>query len=621
MAVLAEKQRCSGSRAFIGVIFMAFLAASEICEVGEDDDSALLQSAHPTVQSGLAEVQLYQGNFMFRKHKLTEGTFIGMAFAALIFLIWEFTFNLTKYKPTVQGATGEANTPESPGSAPGNLGDRWWLIIMSAMIEVVSGSVYGMGAWQDDLRDSLNISMTGATVIGAMTFIGNLAGFLGGMIFDKYGPKAAVCLGSCGLCIGYCLIGFALASQVSTSWKLILACLGSLLAGYASVSLLDNIVCMACSVSFPRNRAAVVGYLKAVLATAGGLWALLWVQVFKDRYGLLAFMAISAIASFAVGVLSLSSMKVLPNHCRERVQSQGEYARAFALLFFLTILTCFNVFASYGYASGVAHPTLQNGFVALALQMSPLLVLFTCKESWFTTGENLTKSEGNANVKSGLPFRVAFFGMDFWLLWATQFAIFGAGVATNQNLALILESAGHDSASSLGVALFALTSALSRVVVGILSDKYQGYFTRFHWVTAGAFCAMIGELLVSLMTLKGIMMGTLLMGLSFGSFYTVIVPMVNEMYGNLEFGKMWGAQITSQAAAALIIVCNLMPLVYRKAAAGEELCQGPGCYRPSFILLTMLNALGLISALALQVRNADSVPVTRLVKETKNEES
>ena len=46
-----------------------------------------------------------------------------------------------------------------------------------------------------------------------------------------------------------------------------------------------------------------------------------------------------------------------------------------------------------------------------------------------------------------------------------------------------MESAGHDSASSLGVALFALTSALSRVVVGILSDKYQGYFTRFHWVT------------------------------------------------------------------------------------------------------------------------------------------
>lgn len=60
--------------------------------------------------------------------------------------------------------------------------------------------------------------------------------------------------------------------------------------------------------------------------------------------------------------------------------------------------------------------------------------------------------------------------------------------------------------------------------------------------TISAFHAISGHLFVT-----GIMMGTLLMGLSFGSFYTVIVPMVNEMYGNLEFGKMWGAQITSQA--------------------------------------------------------------------------
>jgi hypothetical protein len=43
----------------------------------------------------------------------------------------------------------------------------------------------------------LEISMTSATIIGAMTFMGTLAGFLGGMMFDRYGPKSAVCLGSC----------------------------------------------------------------------------------------------------------------------------------------------------------------------------------------------------------------------------------------------------------------------------------------------------------------------------------------------------------------------------------------------------------------------------------------
>lgn len=81
------------------------------------------------------------------------------------------------------------------------------------------------------------------------------------------------------LSIGYCLIGVALVSGLGKELKVLLASLGSLLAGYSSVSLLDNITCMACSISFPQNRAAAVGYLKAVLATAGGLWALLWVQV------------------------------------------------------------------------------------------------------------------------------------------------------------------------------------------------------------------------------------------------------------------------------------------------------------------------------------------------------
>lgn len=84
------------------------------------------------------------------------------------------------------------------------------------------------------------------------------------------------------LSIGYCLIAIALLTGFSTTAKTFLAGLGSLLAGYAAVSLMDNIVCMACSISFPQNRAAVVGYLKAVLATAGGLWALLWVQVGCD---------------------------------------------------------------------------------------------------------------------------------------------------------------------------------------------------------------------------------------------------------------------------------------------------------------------------------------------------
>lgn len=249
------------------------------------------------------------------------------------------------------------------------------------------------------------------------------------------------------------------------------------------------------------------------------------------------------------------------------------------------------------------------GLIALGLQIAPCSVLFCAKAGTEGAEDRLMSPMA---PKSGLTFQVAAQGMDFYLLWLCQFAVFGAGVATNQNLALILESAGHDAASSLGVALFALSSAFSRIVAGYLSDKYKAYFTRFHWLSAGACCAMLGEFFVSLMDLQGIMVGTLLMGLSFGSFYTIIIPMVNEMYGTLEFGKLWGAQMSSQAAAALIIMSTVLPLFYRKASDGEDVCQGAACYRPSFLLLTALNALGLVSALALQVRNSDSLPIARL---------
>ena len=46
-------------------------------------------------------------------------------------------------------------------------------------------------------------------------------------------------------------------------------------------------------------------------------------QVFRNRFGLVSFMAISAIAAFVVGIMSLSSIKVLPPHCREPLKDRG----------------------------------------------------------------------------------------------------------------------------------------------------------------------------------------------------------------------------------------------------------------------------------------------------------
>eukprot|EP00440_Ansanella_granifera_P035785 gb/GFBE01038818.1/.p1 GENE.gb/GFBE01038818.1/~~gb/GFBE01038818.1/.p1 ORF type:complete len:621 (+),score=167.14 gb/GFBE01038818.1/:1-1863(+) len=497
--------------------------------------------------------------------------------------------------------------------------ERWWLIVMSCMVQMVAGSVYAMGAWQDELRDSLQITMDGVAAIGAATFAGSVAAMAGGLAFDKLGPRAAVTLGATAVTIGYLLIGTAVVAgtAVSPSVKLLLAALGSMMAGYSSVSLLDNVVCMACSLSFPSNRAAVVGYLKAVLATAAGLWALLWVHVFKPPHGpgLPAYIAFTAAVSLGISILSLSGLKVLPEGPSRDAFSKSDNSRLLTLIVMLICLAVFDVGVSFLFSQGKVEPTTTLGYAGSAMGLLPLCVLFMSSGSEAGASEKLSAGSASptaAAVPDGLTFGTAVKGIDFWLLWLMQFSVFGAGVATNQNLALILESAGNASASGLGVALFALTSSLSRIAVGILSDKYSDYISRFNWMTLVAAVAVAGQLMVSFMNIGSIMLGTLLMGLSFGAFFTVIVPIVNEMYGRKEFGVIMGSQLASQAAAAFIICFEMLPAFYRKAAAGEAVCKGAACYQMSFLLLTGLNGIGLAAAIWLQVRNRDSMPVNRL---------
>eukprot|EP00930_Biecheleria_cincta_P032853 TRINITY_DN22766_c0_g1_i1.p1 TRINITY_DN22766_c0_g1~~TRINITY_DN22766_c0_g1_i1.p1 ORF type:complete len:623 (-),score=134.13 TRINITY_DN22766_c0_g1_i1:213-2081(-) len=492
--------------------------------------------------------------------------------------------------------------------------DRWWLIVMSCMVQLVAGSVYAMGAWQNALRDELGVTMEGIAAVGAATFAGSLAAMLGGQVFDLLGPKAAVTLGATAVTVGYLLIGLAVVAKdaFAPGVKLLLAAVGAMLTGYSSVSLLDNVVCMACSLSFPEDRAAVVGYLKAVLATAAGLWALLWVHVFKAPHGpgLPAYIAFAAAASLSIAIISLPGLKVLPAGSSRKKFDNEDSSRFTILLVSLIALAFFDVGVSFLFSQGKIEPTSMLGYIGSALSVLPLLMLLVARGQQ----EKLSIESDKKGTVDGLNFMTAAGGLDFWLLWFMQFAVFGGGVATNQNLALILESAGNASASGLGVALFALTSSLSRIAVGILSDRYSDVISRFNWLTIVAGTAVVGQLMVSFMNFGTIMLGTLLMGLSFGAFFTVIVPVVNEMYGRKRFGVIMGSQLASQAAAAFSICLYILPSFYKKAAAaiGKEVCEGPACFRTSFLLLTGVNAVGLAFAFLLQQRNREDMPVDRL---------
>ena len=238
----------------------------------------------------------------------------------------------------------------------GSTSRRWALIISAVAVQLISGAVYAMGVWQSALRDALDLDTAAITAIGAATFAGSIMAMLGGKAFDALGPRDACALGGSIFACGYLTIGLAVyfADQLSPVARVAMPAVGCALAGYSSVSLLDNVVCMACSLSFPKDRASLVGYLKAVLASAAGLWALLWVHVFKTHYGLVAYIACTAVAA-VIGVgLALLGLTVLPPEDRQPFDAADSTRLSLAIGFTVS-LALFSVGVSARRAHARTH--------------------------------------------------------------------------------------------------------------------------------------------------------------------------------------------------------------------------------------------------------------------------
>ena len=539
------------------------------------------------------------------------------------------------------GATEDSDSSDTSSAK------RWALLVAAALVQTISGAIYAAGAWQTALRDGLGTDSGGVQVVGACAFAGSLLATLGGRAFDAFGPRAACLLGGALATGGFVALIVALAGAArapgARGW-LALAAGGMLLVGFSSVSLLDNVVSMAASLSFPSERAAVVGWLKAVLATSAAFWALLWVHAFAppDGLGLLAFLALSATFTALATLAAAPALRILKGP-RDTAPFGDDDGRRLRRGLGATLALClFCVGVAFLYSSGRIAATPPLAVVAFALALAPATLLqpntFRVLGHGAASGDAADAAEraalnaaprGDAapparpkfhasrsqiHVQTGVPFGAAATGLDFWLLFYVQFAVFGAGIATNQNLSMILESEGSPQFAGLGVALFALASTCSRAAVGLLvaSPAVSAVVSKWAWLALVATCATLGEALVAVEGVAPTMSGVLLCGLAFGAFFTLVVPVVNECFGARDFGTIMGAQLASQFFSTVLFSLELLPTVYKAAeAAGSDVCHGANCYRESFSTLAACNFLALLASLWLGARNATSLPASR----------
>ncbi|GBF87528.1 MFS general substrate transporter [Raphidocelis subcapitata] len=196
-----------------------------------------------------------------------------------------------------------------------------------------------------------------------------------------------------------------------------------------------------------------------------------------------------------------------------------------------------------------------------------------------------------------------------WCVFA-QFCV-GTGVALamlNNMGQLVVALGGPRGGQVALVSLFSVANAAGRLVMGYWPEKaLHGRGTPRPLFLAGVAAAMA---LVSLATayasLAALYPMAVLMGLLFGSHWSLVPAICSDLFGLAHFGSNYTALQFAPAMGSYLLATRLTGALYDAAAAAHgdpRDCVGPDCFRAAFLVLAALALAGAAACAAAAARS------------------
>ncbi len=304
------------------------------------------------------------------------------------------------------------------------------------------------------------------------------------------------------------------------------------------------------------SKAAIGNTLFFVLFAVGSLMFV--VGKLQQRYKVKTLVLLGSIIS-ALSLIFLSRVNTL----------QGLYLWAFligASSAFIYIPTITAVQISYPHKKGLVSGIVNLSFGFSAALMSPVFyfmlkglgygpmcvllaafsLFFGVMSSFFITiPEERKDSEQKVSIltERDLTVRSAIKTKAFWALWLT-WAFQGAGCISMVSLAVNFGlSRGLDAREAvLILTCFNITNGLSRIFMGYLSDRFSGRLVMSStFLLAGSAYIILFQIHSPLLYF----IGAALVGLAFGTMFSVSAPLAAECFGLRHFGSIFGLIFTA----------------------------------------------------------------------------
>eukprot|EP01064_Diplonema_japonicum_P005131 TRINITY_DN1343_c3_g1_i1.p1 TRINITY_DN1343_c3_g1~~TRINITY_DN1343_c3_g1_i1.p1 ORF type:complete len:616 (+),score=74.66 TRINITY_DN1343_c3_g1_i1:82-1848(+) len=434
-------------------------------------------------------------------------------------------------------------------------------IVLGVYLAMAGGvPSFAFASFADTIKNKHGYSPSEVNAIGSLMQAGVWTAVLGGILLDKYGPKAAAIASMILGCSGYLAMYFLTRSDSNVNWTMygIAAyCSGQ---GGAYCYLIALKTCQSQCGKDLRGR--VVGALATWVSLSAGIFTILGKAFFEgDKFFLL--LLFGHLFQASIGFFMRTNVEPTPSSVIKRAVRILNAAACVAAIAILT--------------SGFVDSPDAFGFMMVTCLAAPLCILVTT--AWI--------SRKNGDAEESKPFVVnstaavvvqpepkfqkkrAF--LEGGQLFITYLMVFGPCAACLNVLSALVISRtdliegetyvkkgegqrlpGLDLITTL-VTTFAVANTVGRIITGIVTDKWRDKVRRTFWFivwglinSAALFTLAVGDGGFAEVT------GVAILGLGVGGVQTVIPQLTAEVFGMKHFAVALSCMALAPSGGSLM---------------------------------------------------------------------
>ncbi|RHZ31222.1 hypothetical protein DYB37_006116 [Aphanomyces astaci] len=417
-------------------------------------------------------------------------------------------------------------------------------LAVSSCLMLCVGSSYAISAWNSQLKELLSLDQSQITTVNSSLSFGLYLALLPGIFYDLYGARATTAVA--GVLMPILFLSAYAQSSTTASSSNGPPSVALLAITFGLIGLLSQFAGIACITANEGNfgaahRGKVLGFLFSCFSAGGAVFAYIYRTYFDQRV-----------------------------------------ADYFMFMAGLTVVVC-----ALGAVFIHANPTKTTSHPPSSESES---LLPTTKPS----------SSSSASITGFTLLRDS----RFWYLFVPTMIGVGSGLLVNANLAFIVQARlGSPALVPTLVSVFSICNVGGRVTIGWVSDASVGILSRGHFLSGGLALMAAAHLSFLWGSLDSLYVSVAAAGIAEGCLFPTYSVLTRELFGAAHFGKNFGYMTLANAIGFPLILGPLASALYHVTAtsspSGVEICQGPSCFNPTFLICAALNAVSLCGSVQL----------------------